>query len=182
MFRSDEPQFFIGMDIESLINRHKNAVYGQLIRTCGSHEDAEDALIEAMLRAYKASDQLQSEESFKPWLASIARRVCAKVKAKERLKPVLELDALGESGFEPSSETPNPEDEMILSETKDCIRSSINILPESYRQIYMAAEINGWPLEKIAEHYEMSLPAGKSRLYRARVQVRQALDERLCFG
>ena len=170
------------MDIESLINRHKNAVYGQLIRTCGSHEDAEDALIEAMLRAYKASDQLQNEESFKPWLASIARRVCAKVKAKDRLKPVLELDALGESGYEPSSETPNPEDETILNETKDCIRSSINILPESYRTIYMAAEINGWPLEKIAEHYEMSLPAVKSRLYRARVQVRKALDERLCFG
>ena len=53
------------MDFEHLARRHKDAVYRQLMRACGNREDAEDVLIEALLKAYRNLDQLQDARAFR---------------------------------------------------------------------------------------------------------------------
>ena len=60
---------------EKLANEHKDAVYRNMIRVCGNREDAEDVLIEALLKAYRHLDQLRDDRAFQPWLAQIAKRV-----------------------------------------------------------------------------------------------------------
>src|SRR5450755_1491801 len=62
------------MDFEDLANQHKDAVYRQLMRACGNREDAEDVLIEALLKAYRNLDQLRETGAFRAWLAQIGRR------------------------------------------------------------------------------------------------------------
>jgi len=64
------------MNFEALANEHKDAVYRQMIRACGSREDAEDVLVEALLKAYRNLDQLRDSVALRSWLAQIARRVC----------------------------------------------------------------------------------------------------------
>ena len=64
------------MDFEALVNEHKDAVYRQMVRTCENREDAEDVLIEALMRAYQQLDQLQ-EDFILPFLDIEHTRVLA---------------------------------------------------------------------------------------------------------
>ncbi len=57
------------MNFETLVNQHKDAVYRQMLRVCGNHADAEDVLIEALLKAYRHLDQLRDSVAFRAWLA-----------------------------------------------------------------------------------------------------------------
>ena len=79
----------VAQDFESLAAEHKDAVYRQLIRTCGNQEDAEDVLVEALLKAYQHLDQLREHSAFRPWLAQIGRRVCWHLKEREALRPLM---------------------------------------------------------------------------------------------
>ena len=55
------------MNFETLVNQHKDAVYRQMVRVCGNREDAEDVLIEALLKAYRHLDQLRNSVAFRAW-------------------------------------------------------------------------------------------------------------------
>ena len=79
------------VDFEALANEHKDAIYRQMLRVCGNREDAEDVLIEALLKAYTSMDQLRDSASFRAWLAQIARRVCWQLKEHEALLPLLQF-------------------------------------------------------------------------------------------
>jgi RNA polymerase sigma-70 factor (ECF subfamily) len=63
-------------DFETLANQHKDAVYRQMVRVCGNREDAEDVLIEALLKAYRNLDRLRDAVAFRSWLGRIASRCC----------------------------------------------------------------------------------------------------------
>jgi DNA-directed RNA polymerase specialized sigma24 family protein len=74
-------------DFEALTKQHKDAVYRQMIRVCGNHEDAEDVLIEALLKAHRHLDQLRDSAAFRTWLARIGKRVCWQLRAQNRFCP-----------------------------------------------------------------------------------------------
>ena len=63
------------VDFDALTRQHKDAVYRQMIRVCGNREDAEDVLIEALLKAYRHLDQLRESDSFS-CLARADRETC----------------------------------------------------------------------------------------------------------
>ncbi len=88
------------MNFEALANEHRDAVYRQLIRACGNREDAEDVLIEALLKAYRNLGQLRDSDAFRVWLAQIGRRVCWQLKQREALLPIMQLSAMESEGFE----------------------------------------------------------------------------------
>lgn len=164
------------MDIERLINRHKDAVYRQMVRTCGNREDAEDALAEALYAAIKASDQLQNPDRFQGWLAKIGSRSCARSRIRERLGEFASLAELEARGFELKAVTADPAQSAELSELKNCVSGAIELLPELYREVYIRREIMGERAEDVAASLRLTLPALKSRLHRAREMVREALD------
>jgi len=83
------------VDFDTLARQHKDAVYRQMIRVCGNREDAEDVLIEALLKAYRHLDQLRESAAFRAWLVQIAKRVCWQLKERESLIPLLQLSMLG---------------------------------------------------------------------------------------
>ena len=89
------------MEFETLANQHKDEVYRQMIRACGNREDAEDVLVEALVKAYKHLDQLRDIATFRAWLAQIARRVCWQLKQREALQPLLQLSVVEEEGRGP---------------------------------------------------------------------------------
>ena len=66
---------------------HKDAVDRQMIRVCGNREDAEDVLIEALLKAYRHLDQLRESAAFSGLAGEIAKRVCWQLKERESLLP-----------------------------------------------------------------------------------------------
>lgn len=158
------------MNFDRLANQHRNAVYAQMVRLCGSHDDAEDALIEALLQANEALPKLRDEAAFRGWLAKIARRVCY------RLKDRPELDHLHEM----ASEVPDAQAQLESEQMRHCLLGAVATLPEKLRSAYQLCDIEQLDDQAAADSLEISLQALRSRLHRARTQLRQLLEHSLC--
>jgi RNA polymerase sigma-70 factor (ECF subfamily) len=169
------------MDFEREVARHKDAVYKQMLRVCGNREDAEDVLVEAMVKAYSASNTLGDPAAFRAWLTTIGKRVCIRLKQRKRAAQALSLDAMIESGVQfPSSGELTAEDELNLEETQHCLQHAFEGLPDHYRKVYKLREIEGRTAEETAKLLGISVPNVKARLHRARLKVRKELDASLC--
>lgn len=157
---------------ERLVHEHKDAVYRQMVRVCGNHDDAEDVLVEALLRAYQALDSLEDETAFRGWLAIIGRRVCGRLRKKEALAPLVALaDA---------ERIPVPADDLAdrgdMESLKARLHQALDDLPEEMRQVYVMRDIEEVSGEETAGRLGITLAAMKSRLHRARALVREKMD------
>lgn len=167
------------MNFEALANEHKDAVYRQMIRVCGNREDAEDVLVEALLKAHRHLDQLRESVAFRSWLVQIARRVCWQLKRREALLPLLQLSVIEQEGREIPSVEPPAEHREALREMKAWLQEAINELPPEYRVVYQLRDMEEVSGEVVARRLGISLAAMKSRLHRARELVRERLDAAL---
>ncbi|MDI9634694.1 RNA polymerase sigma factor [Kamptonema cortianum] len=156
---------------ERLAAKHKDAVYAQMVRVCGNHDDAEDVLVEALVKAYESLDQLREVAHFRAWLATIGRRVCANVRRKEALLPILDL--------EHPPEIPVEDDQFALSNEAlhSFVSQTLEDMPDIYREVYRMRELEGIPAEEVARTLNLSVGAVKTRLHRARAFVRERLDK-----
>ncbi len=167
------------MDFEALANEHKDAVYRQLFRACGNREDAEDVLIEALLKAYRSLDQLRESKAFRSWLAQIGRRVCWQLKEREALLPVMQLSAMEEEGTQLAADTPSVEMDAARNQMKALLRRAIESLPDAEREVYELRDVEELGGEETAAKLNISLAAMKSRLHRARANIRRYMDAAL---
>ncbi|HKF25931.1 MAG TPA: sigma-70 family RNA polymerase sigma factor [Candidatus Acidoferrum sp.] len=166
-------------DFEALTRQHKDAVYRQMLRVCDNREDAEDVLVEALLKAYRHLDQLRDSAAFRSWLAQIGRRVCWQLKQREALFPVLELSALEQEGRELPGPDPTPEAQFVRGQMRALLDTAIAALPPRYRSVYELRNIEDRPGDEVARRLGISRAAMKSRLHRARELVRNHLDAAL---
>ena len=167
------------MNFESLANEHKDAVYRQMIRACGNREDAEDVLVEALLKAYRHLEQLRDVQAFRAWLAHIARRVCWQLKAREALLPLMQLSTVEGQAMEIPATQPTPEQMASSGQMKELLMQAVRKLPPDHRTVYELRDLQELPGEDVVRQLGISLAAMKSRLHRARELVRQSLDASL---
>jgi RNA polymerase sigma-70 factor, ECF subfamily len=170
------------VDFETLANEHKDAVYRQMLRVCGNHEDAEDVLIEALLKAYGSLDQLRDHAAFRSWLAQIGRRVCWQLKGREKLLPIMQLSAFEDGGQQISAADPPLESQLAAKRMREALHAAIDRLPPEYRSVYELRDVQEVSGEEAAEQLGLSLAAMKSRLHRARAILREELDSAIRAG
>lgn len=168
------------MDYDRLVKQHKDAVYRQMVRACGNHDDAEDALVEALLAAYRALPNIRDENAFLGWLAVVGRRVCSRIQKHEALRPVLSLSGLGDE-IDVADSRLDPLAETDQQELVTCVKSAVANLPATLRDVYQKREIEGRSAEETADGLGITVAAVKSRLHRARQTVREALDQSVCL-
>lgn len=168
---SDHPR-----DFEALTRQHKDSVYRQMIRVCGNREDAEDVLVEALLKAYRHLDQLRDSSAFRAWLTQIAKRVCWQLKERDALLPLIQLSILDEEGREIPGPEPTPELQLARRQMKQFLDVAIAALPPLYREVYRLRDIEDRPGDEVAKQLGISRAAMKSRLHRARDLIRAHLD------
>ena len=170
------------MDFDALANQHKDAVYRHMIRVCGNREDAEDVLVEALLKAYRNLGQLRESAAFRSWLGAIARRICWQLKERQALQPLLQLSVLDEQGEQlPSLEDP-ADSRIAAQQLKQLLFAAMDTLSPLERQVYKLRDLDELPGEVVAKNLNISLAAMKSRLHRARSRVREAVDQGLATG
>ena len=167
------------MDFEQLSNQHKDAVYRQMVRLCGNREDAEDVLMEALLKAYRGLDDLSAPEAFRTWLGRIASRVCWQLKRREALLPLLQLSALEAGGGELADHSPSAEEQAETAQMKQIFLAALRSLPEDYRMVYQLRAVEELSGEETASRLGITLAAMKSRWLRARKLLRERLDAAL---
>lgn len=158
------------MEFERLVAKHQDAVYRQMVKVCGNREDAEDVLQEALLRAYKALGQLSNPVAFRAWLARIGRNVCYRLRTKEALLPIAELPSTHPDG------RPLPEEEAIIGDLVDRVHRAVESMTPLHREVYLLRDVEGLTTEEVARRLGISAAAVKSRLHRARAELRAALN------
>lgn len=174
--RGAETEVQTQVDFEALANEHKDAIYRQMLRVCGNREDAEDVLIEALLKAYCSMDQLRDSTSFRAWLAQIARRVCWQLRKHEALLPLLQLSEFEEEGLELTDTAAAPEELAAAAEMRQMLTDAVARLRPDLRFIYELRDIEEVSGEVVAIRLGISLTAMKSRLHRARTILREQME------
>lgn len=163
-----------GIDrFERLVRKHKDTVYRHMVRVCSHREDAEDAVASALVLAFSAADQLKDDRAFGAWLATIGKRVCARMRNHAGMLAAWEL-------AESKGLLNTTADPMEMEVLKSCVREAVASLPDAYREPYLKCEIEEMSIAEAASQLRISEAALKSRLHRARAMVRKKLDRSIC--
>jgi len=159
-----------------LVRRYQNRLYNGVVHVVGSKEDASDVVQDAFVYAYVRLDTFRRSSSFYTWLYRIAFN--AAVSHRRRRRPTASLDETRErSGDEPVSEAAAPGDRLEQQERADNVHAALAGLAEEHRKILVLREIEGCDYETIAEILRLPIGTVRSRLYRARMQLRELLKE-----
>ena len=166
---------------EQLIKRYDRNVFRIAQHITQNREDAEDVLQDAFLKAYENLDQFQGNSKFYTWLVRIAvNESLMKLRKRRTGKTVsIDEDIQTEEGSMPreiADWSPTPEQLYGQSELADILKKTINGLPPGFRTVFVLRDVEGLSTEETAEMLDLSVPAVKSRLLRARLQLRERLN------
>lgn len=157
-----------------LVQRYQDRLYNTLLRIAGSHEDAADAVQDAFVQAYVKLDRFRGDSQFYTWLYRIAMNVA--LSRRRRRRPAPSIDAAKESaGDEPVDHAQGPADATLAGERAEQVQTALDELGEAHRKILVLREIEGCSYEAIADILQLPVGTVRSRLFRARLQLRDKL-------
>src|SRR5712672_4127066 len=166
---------------EQLVKRYDRNVFRIAQHITQHREDAEDVVQDAFLKAYENLGQFQGQSKFYTWLVRIAvNEALMKLRRRRPERTVsLDEDVKTEDDSVPrevADWSPNPEQMYNQAELKEILSKTIQGLPPSFRTVFVLRDVEGLSTEETAEALELSIPAVKSRLLRARLQLRERLS------
>jgi len=167
---------------ESLVRRYDRNVFRIAQHITQNREDAEDVVQDAFLKAYQNLGQFQGQSKFYTWLVRIAVNEALmrlRRRSPERMVSIDEDVKTEEDSMprEIADWSPNPEQQYTQAELKDILGKTIQGLPPSFRTVFVLRDVEGLSTEETASALELSVPAVKSRLLRARLQLRERLNK-----
>jgi RNA polymerase sigma-70 factor (ECF subfamily) len=167
---------------ESLVRRYDRNVFRIAQHITQNREDAEDVVQDAFLKAYQNLGQFQGQSKFYTWLVRIAVNEALMRLRRRRPERMISIDedVKTEEDSMPreiADWSPNPEQLYTHSELKDILGKTIQGLPPSFRTVFVLRDVEGLSTEETASALELSVPAVKSRLLRARLQLRERLNK-----
>jgi RNA polymerase sigma-70 factor, ECF subfamily len=166
---------------EELVRRYDRNVFRIAQHITQNREDAEDVVQDAFLKAYQNLGQFQGQSKFYTWLVRIAVNEALMRLRRRRPERMVSLDedVKTEDDSVPrevADWSPNPEQQYSQAELKDILTRTIQGLPPSFRTVFVLRDVEGLSTEEAAEALDLSIPAVKSRLLRARLQLRERLS------
>ena len=167
---------------EQLVKRYDRNIFRIAQHITQNREDAEDVVQDAFLKAYENLDQFQGNSKFYTWLVRIAvNESLMKLRRRKTSKTVsMDEDVETEEGSMPrefADWSPDPEQQYGQSELSEILRKTIQGLPAGFRTVFVLRDVEGLSTEETAEMLDLSIPAVKSRLLRARLQLRERLNK-----
>jgi RNA polymerase sigma-70 factor (ECF subfamily) len=161
-----------------LVGQYQDRLYNSLLRVLGSSEDAADITQDAFVQAFTKLNTFRGSSAFYTWLYRIAFNLA--MSHARRGHESTSLDGLKALvGEEPMDGAPAVESGLILQERIDLVHSALAQLGMDYRQILVLREIDGYSYEEIAEILALPVGTVRSRLFRARMHMRDLLAPRL---
>lgn len=163
-----------------LVQRYSRRILRVARNITNNNEDAEDVLQETFLKAYGHLESFQGNSKFYTWLVRIAMNESLMKLRKRRTDKVVSLDEELDTGEDTVTREVavwegNPEDRYSQEELRDILDKTIASLPESFRSVFVLRDVEEMSTEETAEMLGLSIPAVKSRLLRARLQLREKL-------
>lgn len=163
-----------------LVRRYERRVYRTARHIVQNDEDAEDVLQEAVLKAFEHLDSFQEQSKFYTWLVRIAVNESLMKLRKRKSDRSVSLDESIETDEEPIVREiavwdDNPEQRYSQSEMREILDEAIDSLKPIFRTVFVLRDVEELSTEETAEALGLSIAAVKSRLLRARLQLREKL-------
>jgi RNA polymerase sigma-70 factor (ECF subfamily) len=157
-----------------LVARYQDRLYNTLLRILGSREDAADAVQDSFIQAYEKLKSFRGESQFYTWLYRVAMNVG--LSRRRRRRPTMSLDGAKDlAGVEPMDGAPDPVDRLASRERAEQVHTALAHLGQEHRKILVLREMEGCSYETIADILELPVGTVRSRLFRARLQLRERL-------
>jgi RNA polymerase sigma-70 factor (ECF subfamily) len=166
---------------EALVNLYAKRIFHIAYKIIESIHDAEDVLQETFLKAFENLPQFRGDSSFYTWIVQIAVNAALQRVKKQRQLQMVPLNGLtsDDDEFRPQQIVvwdDDPEKLYSRKETQRILEEAITSLPIIYRTVFLLKDVENMSMAKIARTLEISLPAAKSRLIRARLELRELLS------
>jgi RNA polymerase sigma-70 factor (ECF subfamily) len=160
-----------------LVERYQHRLYHGLLHALGSAEDAQDIAQEAFVNAFEKLSSFKGQAAFYSWLFRIALNAAVSARRKTRRMSVSVDSRRDENGLEPTDENPSnePSYAMDVSDRQRLVQRALAELSEEFRTALVLKEIEGMSYEEIAEVMEVPLGTVRSRIHRARLELRAKL-------
>jgi RNA polymerase sigma-70 factor (ECF subfamily) len=160
-----------------LVSRYQARLYNAAIRLVDSPEDAADVVQDAFLNAFQSLHSFKGDAEFFTWLYRIAFNTAISLKRKRRA--AISLDAAGpDGGIDPDdpSEYVKPGLALERSEEERQLQEAMVRLSHEHREVLILKDIEGMRYEEIAEILKVPIGTIRSRLHRARLELRELLQ------
>jgi RNA polymerase sigma-70 factor (ECF subfamily) len=163
-----------------LLRKYEGKIFRLAMNITQNREDAEDVLQESFLKAFEHLDQFQGNSKFYTWIVRIAVNQALMKLRKRKSDRSVSMDEQIDTGEdtvvrEIAAWDPDPEVRYSQQELHTILDDAIQDLAPIYRTVFTLRDVDGLSTEETADVLELSVPAVKSRLLRARLQLRDKL-------
>ncbi len=166
---------------EELIARHESKMYSIALRYTKSSEDAEEVIQDVCITLYNKVQDFEGKSAFTSWLYRIVVNSSLMKLRKNRqekatlmddLTPISKKDYLQQN----CEDFSRADVRSIQHETRTVLEAAINKLADEYRAVFIMRDVDGLSNEEVSSILDISVPAVKSRLHRARLMLRKKLN------
>jgi RNA polymerase sigma-70 factor (ECF subfamily) len=166
---------------EQLIERHQTLVAGTVARMLGSNSDVEDIAQQVFIRVWKSANRYVARAKFTTWLLKITRNLVFNEMRRAKRHPHLPVQIDPEAEEMPLKDeaTATPDATLLQVELQVEIEKAIMLLPDTQRMALVLRRYEELSYEEIADVLDLSVPAVKSLLFRARTELRERLKDYL---
>jgi RNA polymerase sigma-70 factor (ECF subfamily) len=172
---------------DQLVIKHKDKLFNMVYWLLGDYQETNDCAQEIFIKVFKYIKKFRFQSSFSTWLYRIAINTCKnrrKSSAYRWKKRTISLENpenpnQDNRSYEIQNGSPSPENRLEKKERIMLIRKAINALPQEQNQVVVLRDIQGLSYQKIADITGLNLGTVKSRLARARLELKNKLNGRI---
>lgn len=161
-----------------LVERYQRRLLGWLFHACGSRDEAEDLAQETFVRAYRKLRLYEGRSSFYTWLCRVAMNLLISQRRRKRIE-----NQVPREGFEVAMSSVGQDQavdqHMQQAELQQCVQGAIAMLDVERRTVILLRDFDGMDYEQIAETLDIPVGTVRSRLHRARLELKSILEQRL---
>lgn len=164
----------------TLIERHQNTSRKVAFSILRDRQDAEDEVQNACWKAFEHIGQFQRDARFSTWLTRIVVNQCLmRLRQTRRSKLVYIEDTVTEDSrpFDLPATSDSPEQSLANTEVAQVLKDEIRRIPPLLRNVFVLRDVHELPMQDVAAKLGISVAAAKSRLLRARLELRERLEK-----
>ena len=168
---------------DKLAEIYQKKIYGLSFHLTRNQMDAQDVTQEVLLTLFRKINMFQGKSAFSSWVYRIAVNASYMKLRSKKKEPNVSIDELmpsfNSAGFQQEKIqdwSENTESLLFTKETRDVINKAVDLLPEKEKVVFLLRDVEGLSSEKAGEVLDLTVPAVKSRLHRARLFLRKKLS------
>lgn len=160
-----------------LVGRHQAGLYRFTLRSCASEREAEDVVQEGLLAAWRGAGGFRGDSSARTWLYQVVVNACRRRRRRRAGEPTRH-EPLEQAAELPGPES-HPDERVAARQVGNAIDLALAEMPEEARHVLILRDVDGLSGEETAAALGLSLAAMKSRLHRARLELKARVERRL---